>query len=406
MTSRWLLSLVRNVSFAFAERQTFKHVKSIHGLNWVPHEGPIIVVPNHRSYFDHYVVSFALRLTRNSPTWFLTKKESFEKFFRRVWTEAWYGIPVDRLEMGKETFAAINKAIQEASAVCIYPEGTRNKTDVLLDFKDGAFRFAASTKTPIVPVFLKGTNDVLPIGKSQFSNMRASIIFGPPLIPPMEMSNRDSAEWLKVATLNWLQTQIENNVRQEISALDLVDYFHNRLDRIVRQNQKISMQHVLNQLSFLRKISRTTLSVSSKSEMYARLASVSFLLGPVQSRALSAIWMFFSMQYLRSNSQDSFWSNYLLGRWEAGKPFSRPASLKKSHIRLVRAIDLSPPGESRALVALVELLISSARENEIAPYLKRIVDQTDTEVWGEKRVTWARKLLAKYDSSQLDQWGQ
>jgi 1-acyl-sn-glycerol-3-phosphate acyltransferase len=47
--------------------------------------------------------------------------------------------------------------------MCIYPEGTRNKTkEPLQRFHDGAFRLAAETGKDIVPAVIFGTKKVLP----------------------------------------------------------------------------------------------------------------------------------------------------------------------------------------------------------------------------------------------------
>jgi 1-acyl-sn-glycerol-3-phosphate acyltransferase len=51
--------------------------------------------------------------------------------------------------------------------VCIYPEGTRNKTNKpLKEFHDGAFRLAVQTGKPILPAVLFHTGIVLPQDKS------------------------------------------------------------------------------------------------------------------------------------------------------------------------------------------------------------------------------------------------
>ena len=47
--------------------------------------------------------------------------------------------------------------------MCIYPEGTRNKTaEPLQRFHDGAFKLAVETQKPIIPALITGTTKVLP----------------------------------------------------------------------------------------------------------------------------------------------------------------------------------------------------------------------------------------------------
>jgi 1-acyl-sn-glycerol-3-phosphate acyltransferase len=50
--------------------------------------------------------------------------------------------------------------------MCIYPEGTRNKTDQpLKEFHDGAFKLAVDTGKPVLPAILFGTKKILPANK-------------------------------------------------------------------------------------------------------------------------------------------------------------------------------------------------------------------------------------------------
>ena len=55
----------------------------------------------------------------------------------------------------KESLLKMKKVLEMGLHMCIYPEGSRNKTDQpLKTFHDGAFRLAISTKKAILPVQL------------------------------------------------------------------------------------------------------------------------------------------------------------------------------------------------------------------------------------------------------------
>lgn len=50
--------------------------------------------------------------------------------------------------------------------MCIYPEGTRNRTaEPLKQFYDGAFKLATETKKEIMPCVIIGTKKAMPIHK-------------------------------------------------------------------------------------------------------------------------------------------------------------------------------------------------------------------------------------------------
>jgi 1-acyl-sn-glycerol-3-phosphate acyltransferase len=51
--------------------------------------------------------------------------------------------------------------------MCIYPEGTRNKSkEPLQRFHDGAFRLAIDCEKEILPALIFNTNKVLPLNKT------------------------------------------------------------------------------------------------------------------------------------------------------------------------------------------------------------------------------------------------
>ena len=67
--------------------------------------------------------------------------------------------------------------------MCIYPEGTRNKTkEPLQRFHDGAFRLAVDTGKSIIPAVIFYTNKVLPRHKTfYFWPHRVEMHFLPPV---------------------------------------------------------------------------------------------------------------------------------------------------------------------------------------------------------------------------------
>ena len=53
-------------------------------------------------------------------------------------------------------------ALKKGYHLCLFPEGTRNKTDKPLGtFFDGAFKVAIKAQKPIIPVLIFGTKHIL-----------------------------------------------------------------------------------------------------------------------------------------------------------------------------------------------------------------------------------------------------
>jgi 1-acyl-sn-glycerol-3-phosphate acyltransferase len=62
------------------------------------------------------------------------------------------------------------RTIKEGSSIMIFPEGTRSKDGNIQRFKDGAFRVALETKSPILPIVLDGSSNALPKNEYIFRN--------------------------------------------------------------------------------------------------------------------------------------------------------------------------------------------------------------------------------------------
>lgn len=61
-----------------------------------------------------------------------------------------------------ESFFAMVDALKKGYHLCLFPEGTRNKTDKPLGpFFDGAFKVAIKAQKPIIPALIFGTKNIL-----------------------------------------------------------------------------------------------------------------------------------------------------------------------------------------------------------------------------------------------------
>lgn len=64
----------------------------------------------------------------------------------------------------RKSFEDMKKALQKGFHMCIFPEGTRNKTkEPLKTFFDGAFKLAVDTKTAVIPAVILHTKKAMPI---------------------------------------------------------------------------------------------------------------------------------------------------------------------------------------------------------------------------------------------------
>lgn len=66
----------------------------------------------------------------------------------------------------RQSFDKMKAVLKQGIHICIYPEGTRNRTsEPLKKFYDGAFKLAVDTKKSIIPAVIFNTKKVLPLDK-------------------------------------------------------------------------------------------------------------------------------------------------------------------------------------------------------------------------------------------------
>lgn len=111
----------------------------------------------------------------------------------------------------KASYMKMKEVLNMGLHMCLYPEGTRNKTsEPLQRFHDGAFRLAVETKKQIIPTVIFYTNIVLPRNKTfYFWPHRVEMHF----LPPLQVEQR-TVEDLKEEAFEKMKTyyvsQVEN----------------------------------------------------------------------------------------------------------------------------------------------------------------------------------------------------
>lgn len=83
----------------------------------------------------------------------------------------------------RDPILQMSDALAEGSSLIIFPEGTRNLTEmILMPFKSGIYRLAlARPDTEFVPVWIANLNRVMPKGESIPLPLICTVTFGPPL---------------------------------------------------------------------------------------------------------------------------------------------------------------------------------------------------------------------------------
>jgi putative phosphoserine phosphatase/1-acylglycerol-3-phosphate O-acyltransferase len=137
----------------------------IEGVENIPRHGPVILVGNHRSYFDAVAMANVVRRSGRTAR-VLAKKELFEVPVLGPLVGAIGGIRVDRGEGGQESYDMAALALEGGEMVGLLPQGTIPRGaaffDPVLKGRTGAARLAAASHAPVIPVGLWGTEKVWP----------------------------------------------------------------------------------------------------------------------------------------------------------------------------------------------------------------------------------------------------
>ena len=125
-----------------------------HGMEFIPADGPVIIVANHISHADPFVLA---RYVYDAGRWpqYLAKSSLFRMPVVGPILGWVRQIPVERgtVDARKALDSAV-AAIEEGDCVLIYPEGTTSKEPELWPMrgKTGAARLWLLTRAPVVPV--------------------------------------------------------------------------------------------------------------------------------------------------------------------------------------------------------------------------------------------------------------
>ena len=155
--------------------------KTILGRENIPTDTPVMYAANHRSFYD-IILAYA---TVPNQTAFISKMEIKKMPCVAQWMYFLNCLFMDRGDV-KQNLNVILSAIslvKEGYSVYIAPEGTRNATDTLLEFKEGSMKIATKGKCPIIPVCLCNTENIFENNLPWIKRGKILIEYGKPIYP-------------------------------------------------------------------------------------------------------------------------------------------------------------------------------------------------------------------------------
>lgn len=148
----------------------------VHGIEYVPARGPVILAPNHLGFIDGPLL-FGVS---PRPVHTLAKHEMFKGPFG--WVLRGVGqIPVDRDQPDRTVLQAVLGLLADGRVVAVYPEGTRGGGD-FSELRPGLAWFALRSGAPVVPVvFLGSGSRGRTLGALPRLRGRLDVVYGAPI---------------------------------------------------------------------------------------------------------------------------------------------------------------------------------------------------------------------------------
>jgi 1-acyl-sn-glycerol-3-phosphate acyltransferase len=178
---RWLLQ--RGLSVPFTRTVTSLHVE---GEGWLKDQDrPALLVSNHVSHADTLVLLAALPDGVRERT---VVGAAADYFYERPWlgpmVSLWLNtFPFARHDGAQAVLHSSSQLLKSGWNLLIFPEGTRSPDGRTQQFLPGVGHLANETRSPVVPMHVRGTHRVMPKGRRYFLPAPVDVRIGRPLEP-------------------------------------------------------------------------------------------------------------------------------------------------------------------------------------------------------------------------------
>ena len=171
------------VSWGFRCIQHLAGVKLIVlGRENIPADTAVLYVGNHRSFFDIVLTLSCFP----GITGYVAKKEMNKAPILRLWMRNIHCLFLDRenIKEGLKTILAGIELIKSGVSICIFPEGTRNRSnEPMLPFKEGSVKMAEKTGCLIIPMAITNSAEIFENHIPRITPCDVIVEYGEPIDP-------------------------------------------------------------------------------------------------------------------------------------------------------------------------------------------------------------------------------
>jgi 1-acyl-sn-glycerol-3-phosphate acyltransferase len=148
------------------------------GKDHVPGSGGVILISNHLSYLDVFVLGLLLPRPLNYVARSTLFFPPLGALIRSVG-----GFPIQREGMGTSGLKETLHRLRDGGIVVLFPEGTRSRDGELGELKPGIAALASRARVPIVPAAVAGTFEAWPRGRCCPRPHAIRVHYGKPILP-------------------------------------------------------------------------------------------------------------------------------------------------------------------------------------------------------------------------------
>ncbi|PWH07929.1 1-acyl-sn-glycerol-3-phosphate acyltransferase [Brachybacterium endophyticum] len=184
--------------------QVARRVKSV--------RGPFVLVANHTSHLDAPLLAEGLPWAQArflstgvaADYWF---RPWYKRLFVRLLFNAY---PIDR-DGSRKNSGFSRRLLRSGVPILVFPEGGRQKTGVMGEFKPGAAALASGVGIPIIPAALVGGYEAMPKGRSWPKPGRppVGVVFGDPMMAHEGESVVDYMERVRAQVVDLYESTYE-----------------------------------------------------------------------------------------------------------------------------------------------------------------------------------------------------
>jgi 1-acyl-sn-glycerol-3-phosphate acyltransferase len=180
---------------------------TIKGAELIDWNRTYLIMTNHKSYFDIPVLISSLPITVRM----LAKRSlGFIPFFGWCMHLAGF-VFIDRSRMRRamQSLNAACEKIKQGNSMVVFPEGTRVKGKKIGEFKRGVFILATRAKAPLLPVGIRGTDDILAPDEWLIKPGKIQVNIGQPI--EIESMGEDDTRLLSSIIHHAIRMELENS---------------------------------------------------------------------------------------------------------------------------------------------------------------------------------------------------